>query len=108
VLISNAYAQTGPIAPVFGGIDQLFIVVAMIGIFYFLMIRPQQKKAKEHKAMLEALGKGDEIITQGGIAGRITKVGEDFITISVADNVEIQLQRAAVSTLLPHGTLKGL
>jgi preprotein translocase subunit YajC len=108
VLISNAYAQTGSVAPSFGGMGQIFIMLAMFGVFYFLMIRPEQKKAKEHKAMLEALGKGDEVITQGGIAGRITKVGDDFVTVSIADNVEVQLRRAAVATILPHGTLKSL
>jgi len=66
------------------------------------------KKAKEHKTLLEALGKGDEVITQGGIAGRIAKVGDDFITISIADNVEIQVQKPAITLVLPKGTLKNL
>ena len=80
----------------------------MFGIFYFLMIRPGQKKAKEHQAMLQALGKGDEIVTMGGIAGRITKVGEEFLTIEVAENIEIQFKKSAISVLLPKGTLKAL
>lgn len=106
MLISNAYAQTA--APAGGGWEQIFIMVAMFAVFYFLMIRPQQKKAKEHKAMVEALGKGDEVITQGGIAGRVTKVGEDFITVAIAENVEVQLQKAAIAVVLPKGTLKSL
>jgi preprotein translocase subunit YajC len=108
VLISNAYAQTASAGSPLGGFNQLFIMLAMFGVFYFLMIRPQQKKAKEHKAMLESLGKGDEVITQGGIAGRITKVDEDFISVAIADNVEVKLQRAAIVVLLQRGTLKGL
>ncbi len=106
MLISNAYAQTA--APAGGGWEQIFIMIAMFAVFYFLMIRPQQKKAKEHKAMIEALGKGDEVITQGGIAGRVTKVGEDFIMVSIAENVEVQLQKAAIAVVLPKGSLKSL
>ena len=106
MLISNAYAQTAGATG--GGMEQIFIMVAMFAVFYFLMIRPQQKKAKEHKALLEALGKGDEIVTQGGIAGRITKVGDDFIGVSIADNVEIQMKKEAIAVVLPKGTLKTL
>jgi len=106
VLISNAHAQTAAASG--GGYEQIFIMIAMFAVFYFLMIRPQQKKAKEHKAMVEALGKGDEVITGGGIAGRVTKVGDDFITVAIAENVEIQLQKAAITVVLPKGTLKSL
>jgi preprotein translocase subunit YajC len=73
---------------------------------YFLMIRPQMKRAKEHKAMVEALQKGDEIVTAGGVLGRISKIGEGYVTVEIAPNVEIQVQRAAVQTVLPKGTLK--
>ena len=72
------------------------------------MIRPQQKKAKEHKALLEALGKGDEVVTASGMAGRITKVGDDFVTIEIAANVEIQMQKPSIAVVLPKGTLKSL
>jgi preprotein translocase subunit YajC len=72
------------------------------------MIRPQQKKAKEHKSLIDALGKGDEVVTQGGIAGRVTKVGDDFIGVEIAENVEIQVQKPAVALVLPKGTLKNL
>ncbi|MDR1276707.1 MAG: preprotein translocase subunit YajC [Candidatus Accumulibacter sp.] len=110
MFISNAYAQSAIPGVSFlgGGFDQIFIMLAMFGVFYFLMIRPQQKKAKEHKAMLESLAKGDEIITQGGIAGRITKVSDNFVGVAIAENVEIQLQRSAIGAALPRGTLKSL
>ena len=109
MLISNAYAQTAAAAA--GPMDsimQFLPIILMFGVLYFLMIRPQMKKAKEHKALLDALGKGDEVITQGGIAGRITKVGDDFISVSIADNVEIQIQKPAITMVLPKGTLKNL
>ena len=88
--------------------SSIILMVAMVAAMYFLMIRPQMKKAKEHKALIEALGKGDEVVTQGGIAGRITKVGDDFVAISIADNVEIQVQKPAITLVLPKGTLKNL
>jgi preprotein translocase subunit YajC len=83
----------------------------MIGIFilfWFLMVRPQQKKMKEHKAMLDALQKGDEVLTQGGMVGRITKAGTEYLTLEIANNVEIVVQRAAVGAKLEKGTLKSL
>ena len=72
------------------------------------MVRPQQKKAKEHKAMLDALGKGDEVVTQGGMAGRVVKVGDDFVSVAIAENVEVQMQKPAIMLVLPKGTLKNL
>ncbi|MDR2111695.1 MAG: preprotein translocase subunit YajC [Candidatus Accumulibacter sp.] len=106
MLISNAYAQTAAA----GGADimQFLPIILMIAVFYFLMMRPQQKKAKEHKALLEALSKGDEVVTQSGMAGRITKVGEEFVTIEIAENVEIKMQKGAVAVVLVKGTLKNL
>ena len=109
MLISNAYAQTAAAAA--GPMDsvmQFLPIILMFAVLYFLMVRPQMKKAKEHKALLEALAKGDEVVTQGGLAGRITKVGDDFISIAIADNVEIQMQKGAISLVLPKGTLKNL
>jgi preprotein translocase subunit YajC len=109
VLISNAHAQTAAAAA--GPMDsvmQFLPIILMFAVLYFLMVRPQMKKAKEHKALLEALGKGDEVVTQGGLAGRITKVGDDFISIAIADNVEIQMQKGAITLVLPKGTLKNL
>ena len=108
MLISNAYAQTAGAAGPLGGLMEFLPIILMFGVLYFLMIRPQMKKAKEHKALLESLAKGDEVVTQGGLAGRIAKVGDDFVTISIADNVDIQMQKAAISLVLPKGTLKNL
>jgi preprotein translocase subunit YajC len=109
VLISNAYAQAAVGSSLGGdGMQSILMMVAMVAAMYFLMIRPQMKKAKEHKNLIEALGKGDEVVTQGGIAGRITKVGDDFVAVSIADNVEIQVQKPAITLVLPKGTLKNL
>ena len=107
MLISNAYAQAAAATPA-DGLMQFLPIIALFGILYFMMIRPQMKKAKEHKALLEALAKGDEVVTQGGIAGRITKVSDDFVTVEIAEKVEIQVQKQAVSMVLPKGTLKNL
>jgi preprotein translocase subunit YajC len=78
----------------------------MVAVLYFLMIRPQMKRAKEHKAMVEGLQKGDEVVTAGGVLGRITKVGDSYVSVEIANNVEIQVQRGAVQTVLPKGTIK--
>jgi preprotein translocase subunit YajC len=108
VLISNAYAQAAPAADPTGGLMGLLPIVLMFVVLWFLMIRPQMKKSKEHKTMVEALAKGDEVVTQGGVAGKITKVGENFVSLEVAQNVEIVVQKAAVGNVLPKGTLKTL
>ena len=108
MLISNAYAQTAAAAGPMDSIMQFLPIILMFAVLYFLMLRPQQKKAKEHKALLDALSKGDEVLTQGGLAGRVTKVGDDFVSISIADNVEIQMQKPAITLVLPKGTLKNL
>ncbi|WP_300453366.1 preprotein translocase subunit YajC [Accumulibacter sp.] len=108
MLISTAHAQTAAATDPTGGFMQLLPIILMFVVLYFLMIRPQMKRAKEHKALIEALTKGDEIVTGGGIAGRITKVSDNFITLEVADTVEIQVQKQAVTLLLPKGTLKAL
>jgi preprotein translocase subunit YajC len=106
VLISNAYAQTAA----GGGADILSFlpIILMFAVLYFLMIRPQQKKAKEHKTLLEALSRGDEVVTNSGIAGRLTKVDEEFVTVEVAANVEIKMQKGAIVVVLPKGSLKNL
>ena len=106
--ISDAMAQGAGGQP--GGFDFTAILplIIMFGIFYFLLIRPQQKKAKEHKSLVEALKKGDEIITNGGLLAKVTDVGDNFLTCQVADNVEIKIQSHAVTTVLPKGTIKGL
>ena len=108
-MISLAHAQTtAAAADPTGGLMQLLPMILMFVVLWFLMIRPQMKRAKEHKAMVEAMQKGDEVLTNGGIAGRITKVGETYIAVEIADNVEISLQKNAVTAILPKGTLKTL
>ena len=108
MLISNAYAQTAAAAGPMDSVMQFLPIILMFVVLYFLMIRPQQKKAKEHKALLEGLGKGDEVVTASGMVGRITKVGDDFVTIEIAANVEIQMQKPSIAVVLPKGTLKSL
>jgi len=105
LLISPAWAQA-PAASQGGGIESILLIVVMFGVMYFLMIRPQMKRAKEHKTMVDSLQKGDEVITAGGILGRITKVDDQYITVAVAESVEMQMQRAAIQTVLPKGTIK--
>ena len=84
----------------------VWMLAAFMIIFYFLLLRPQTKRAKEHRKLMESLAKGDEIITSGGIAGKIVKVTDNFIVLSIADNVDISVQKASIMTVLPKGTLK--
>jgi preprotein translocase subunit YajC len=107
VLIANAYAQGAGADPT-GGLMGLLPIILMFVILWFLMIRPQMKRAKEHKAMVEALSKGDEVVTQGGVVGKIIKVGENYVNLEIAENVEVVVQKGSVQTLLPKGTLKTL
>lgn len=106
--MKEAFAQTA--APAQQAMDWvgLMPLLLLFVLLYFLMIRPQMKRAKEHKTMTEALQKGDEVITGGGVLGRITKVGGNFVTLEVSENVEIQVQKAAIQTLLPKGTIKSI
>ena len=104
--ISPAYAQGA--APAGGGLLTFLPLLLMIAVMYFLFIRPQQKRVKEHAAMVGALKKGDEVVTNGGLGGSITKVNDAFITLQVSDNVEVNVQKQAIATLLPQGTLKSL
>ncbi|WP_250624442.1 preprotein translocase subunit YajC [Pinirhizobacter soli] len=90
------------------GLSPLVLIVLMFGFMYFFMIRPQQKRQKEHRNLLSNLAKGDEVVTNGGIAGRIDEVGEQYLSVEVAPNVKVKLQKGAVSQVLPKGTLKGL
>ena len=105
IFISDAWAQAAG-APQQGGLMSLLPLIAIFVVFYFLLIRPQQKRAKEHKKMTEALAKGDEVITNGGTLGKITDVGETFATVEIAQGVEIKVQRSAVQALMPKGTIK--
>ena len=89
-------------------LTSLLPLVFIFIVFYFLLIRPQSKKAKEHKQMVEALTKGDEVVTNGGLLGRITKVGDNFVELEVADGVIVKVQRQAATSLMPKGPIKGL
>jgi preprotein translocase subunit YajC len=107
VFISNAFAQAAPAAA--GGTESSLLsmlpLVLMFVVLYFVMIRPQMKRQKEHKAMIEALAKGDEIVTSGGLLGKVAKLGESYVTLEVAAGVELQVQRGAVVQVLPKGTV---
>ncbi|HWI12777.1 MAG TPA: preprotein translocase subunit YajC [Burkholderiales bacterium] len=88
--------------------ESLLLIVLMFGVLYFLMIRPQMKRTKEHKAMIDALQKGDEVVTAGGILGRVSKLNEAYVTVEIAPSIEVQVQRPAVQLVLPKGTLKNI
>jgi preprotein translocase subunit YajC len=104
-LIPEAWAQ-GAQAPAASPYGFMFMMVAFIAIFYFMLIRPQQRKAKEHQAMISRLSAGDEVVTTGGMLGRITEVGDSFVTLEVADGVRVKVQKFQVASLMPKGTLK--
>ncbi|GCL63943.1 preprotein translocase subunit YajC [Pseudaquabacterium pictum] len=110
MFISTAYAQTAPAAApggaesMFGSLGQLLPLVLMFVVLYFIMIRPQMKRQKEHKAMIDALAKGDEVVVAGGLIGRVAKLGESMLNVEVANGVELQVQRSAVVQVLPKGT----
>jgi preprotein translocase subunit YajC len=110
VFISEAFAQAAPAAASAGSASStlfsLLPLVLMFVVLYFIMIRPQMKRQKEHKAMVEALAKGDEVVISGGIMGRIARLGDSYLHVEVANNTEIQVQRAAVIQVLPKGTYK--
>ena len=106
-LIPDAMAQAAGGAPAGAGAMPLIMMAVFVVIFYFLLIRPQQKKQKEHQAMLGKLAVGDEVVTAGGILGRIVEVGDQFLTLEIADNVRIKVQRFQVTSLVPKGTIKG-
>ena len=103
--ISPAAAQAAA-APAAGGFGPLIMIAVMFVVMWFLMIRPQMKRQKEHRELISKLSKGDEIITSGGIAGRVDDLGDNFITVEIADNTKIKLQRNAITAVLPKGTLK--
>ena len=105
-LIPAAHAQAAGAPPAGLGLGGFLLPIILIAVMYFLMIRPQMKRQKEHKAMLEKIAKGDEVLTNGGIAGVVTAIGDNFITVEVADNVRIRVQKGAIGNVLPKGTLK--
>ena len=104
--VSQAWAQAAGGQP--GGMDLIGLlpIVLMFVVLYFLMIRPQAKRAKEHRAMIEALSKGDEVVAGGGMLGKVTKVGQDLVSLELAPNVEIQVEKSAIQKVLPKGTIR--
>ena len=106
MFISPAYAQAAEAAGPQSTLLSLLPLVLMFVVLYFVMIRPQMKRQKEHRAMIEAIAKGDEVVTAGGLLGKVSKVGETYVGIEIASGVEIQLQRTAVVQVLPKGTVK--
>ncbi|MDX8386649.1 MAG: preprotein translocase subunit YajC [Gallionella sp.] len=106
MFISNAYAETASASG--GGFMDFLPLIALVAVFYFLILRPQSKRAKEHKAMMGALQRGDEIVTTGGEVGSINKVFEDYVSVELAENIEVTIQRSAVQTVLPKGTIKAI
>jgi preprotein translocase subunit YajC len=110
VFISSAFAQTAPAAAAGGDMQSSLMsmlpLVLMFVVLYFVMIRPQMKRQKEHRAMVEALAKGDEVATAGGLLGKVTRLGDTYLGIELANGIEVQLQRSAVVQVLPKGTMK--
>ena len=104
--LSPAFAQSAPQQP--NALVQFAPLVILIILFYFMLIRPQMKRAKEAKQMIEALAKGDEVLTTGGVAGKIVNIGEVYLSVEVADNVVVKVQKSAVASVLPKGSLKNL
>ena len=108
MLISSAHAQAAAGGSAGDTLTGLLPIVLMFVLLYFMMIRPQMKRQKEHKQMVDALKVGDEVVSAGGILGRVAKVGEAYVTVEIADNTQVVVQRGAVQTLLPKGTIKAL
>src|SRR6516164_561809 len=106
-LISDAWAQAAPAASSPGGQFQFALLMAVfIGLFYFMLIRPQQRRAKEHQALVSKLAAGDEVVTSGGLLGKVTEVGDTFVTLEVAEGVRVKVQKVQITQLMPKGTLK--
>ena len=110
MFISSAFAQTAPAAAAGGDMQSTLMsmlpLLLMFAVLYFVMIRPQMKKQKEHRAMIEAIAKGDEVVTAGGLLGKVSKIGDAYIGVELATGVEVQMQRNAVVQVLPKGTIK--
>ncbi|MEO6354598.1 MAG: preprotein translocase subunit YajC [Burkholderiaceae bacterium] len=110
MFISNAFAQAGP-ADALGlgsNLTSFLPIILMFAVLYFLMIRPQMKRQKEQKAMMAAIAKGDEVVTSGGMLGRVTRVTDAYVTLEIASGTEIVIQKVAIATLLPKGTIKSI
>jgi preprotein translocase subunit YajC len=106
VFISSAFAQTAAGGDMQSSLMSMLPLVLMFVVLYFIMIRPQMKRQKEHKAMIEAIAKGDEVVIGGGMLGRVSKLGETYVSVEIAANVEVQVQRTAIIQVLPKGTIK--
>ncbi len=106
-LIANAFAQQAPATPAPGFVSLLPIIVLFV-LFYLFLLRPQAKRDKEHKKMLQTLAKGDEVVTNGGLLGRVTEIGDHFIALEIAKDLEVKVQRQAISMTVPKGTMKTL
>jgi preprotein translocase subunit YajC len=107
--ISPVIAQAAAAQPAAGGgLQMIIMMVVLFGLMYFMMIRPKMKRQKEHRTLIAGLAKGDEVVTNGGIAGRVEEVGETFITVEIAANVKVKLQKSAVQQVLPKGSLKSV
>ncbi|OOG39246.1 preprotein translocase subunit YajC [Rhodanobacter sp. C05] len=106
--ISPVIAQAAAAQPAGGGMFTIILMVVMFGAMYLLMIRPQMKRQKEHRELVASLSKGDEVVTNGGIAGRVDEVGETFITVEIATNVKVKVQKGSVQQVLPKGSLKSV
>ena len=104
-LVQSAHAQAGGEATG-SPLMSLMLPILLLVVFYFLLIRPQQKRVKEHKQMVSELKKGDEVVTSGGLAGELTEVGDSFVQLQIAEGIEVQVQKQSVASLLPKGTLK--
>ncbi len=102
----SVLAQAATAQPDGGGMQLILMMVVLFGLMYFMMIRPQMKRQKEHRAMVAGLARGDEVVTGGGIAGRVEEVGETFITVEIAPNVKVKVQKGSVQQVLPKGSLK--
>jgi preprotein translocase subunit YajC len=108
LLIANAFAQQAPAAPPGSavGFVSLLPIIALFVLFYFILLRPQMKRDKEHKKMIQSLAKGDEIVTSGGLLGRVTELGDHFVALEIAKDLEVKIQRQAISMTVPKGTIK--
>jgi len=107
MFISNAFAEAAAPAQG-GGVMEFLPLIALIAVFYFLVLRPQSKRAKEHKAMVEALQRGDEIVTVGGQIGTVSKVYEEYVGVQIAENLDVTVQKSAIQLVLPKGTIKAI
>jgi preprotein translocase subunit YajC len=107
MFISNAYAEAAAASPE-SGIMSFLPLIALIAVFYFLILRPQSKRAKEQKAMISALQRGDEVVTVGGEIGTVSKVFDQYLSVEIAENVEVKVQKSSIQSVLPKGTIKAI